>query len=664
MAYAESTIGGSMGGSFRVYVNSIRTRQGDASNNTEDWHCDGGINRVSTSGGHVWNNFNSSTYTIQLGMNGMATSGNFSYDSTGNGNVLSRGTGTTTVGRDGAGNGFGFTSRTDVNMNNSPYLTSGWVQSSDSVATVPRHAVLTAISTDAGGIPFTDEGPAWIEFNNPSNAAVSAFIDVLGYGRAVTTGAVGSRYNYDFSSTLPGIIQAAVPNSNNYQINIGTLDHVGGGDTYDYRVRDGTIKNDTGQANPTFSNYTYLDTNSTTTAITGNNQYLVQGLSTLEVTVSSGNAATTNKHANRGTYNFTIGAYSQSATWPSTGNVVQTIGTVSDVTGVQSLGVSAVDARGNQKTVSKNVTVLPYQAPGFYGGLDVYYTNEFDYTGGITVDLFNNVTIASVSPLTISSVDKNFVVTSPSGLTFDISKNDNSHYTGTPVAVAITNATDHSGYVNAVESTLAGQILTKMAGMGHDNTTKWFITFSVTDKFQTKSYTVTIDIGRPIMRIGNDGHLYHNEIEMSQAFNNRQTWIEDVRLGFTGTGTWGYGSLTGFLWGFGWCLGNFTTPAIGDYQYHNVFLSKGTYDVMTSFVASTDSAITQMTLIGGEWGAGVPQYNKDNYAASTTENTFNLTNMVVNDATVFTFKYAVVGKNASSSSYVQRLVGIRIRKTA
>ena len=109
MAYAESTVGGSLGGQFRVWVNSIRTRQGGAADNSEDWRVEGGIKRV-VAGSRVWNNYNQASYTVQLGMNGVASSGNFSYDfaSGYTGPQHAWGTGATRVNRNSAGVGFGF----------------------------------------------------------------------------------------------------------------------------------------------------------------------------------------------------------------------------------------------------------------------------------------------------------------------------------------------------------------------------------------------------------------------------------------------------------------------------------------------------------------------------------------------------------------------------
>lgn len=510
MAYAESTIGGSAGGSFRVWVNSIRTYDGSPAENYENWRCEGGINRVSTSGGPIYNNYNQATFLVQLGINGMAVSGNFNYSfSTATGGKVAWGTGTTTAYRDSAGNGFGFTSRTDVNLQNAPYLTSGWVQSSDGLITRYRHASLTALSMDSGGIPATDEGPMWLEFSNPGGAAVDAFIDAPS-GRVYTSASgIGSRYNFDFTGGLPAALQASSPNSNTFNINIGVHDNVGG-DNWDYRTRTVTIKNDTGQANPTFSNFTYLDTNSTTSTVTGDNQVLIRGRSTLSTTVSTANKATPNKYATMSSYTFLLGAYSQSAAYSSSSNVVQNMGTVS-VTGSQNLSVRAVDSRGNSTTVTKPVTILPYGIPSFASSIAVQYSNGYDETGGLTVSNLASA-FAAVSPLTLNGVNKNDVNTT-TGLQFDISKGSNTSYSGS--WSDITTSLASNGYVTTNLTTLASDILTRLNALGADNTVRWYIKFKLVDKLDTSYYETYIDIGRPIFRIGTDGILYHQEYPLS-----------------------------------------------------------------------------------------------------------------------------------------------------
>lgn len=286
--------------------------------------------------------------------------------------------------------------------------------------------------------------------------------------------------------------------------NNGSVDHWVGPYTYTL-----TIANDTGQANPTFTTFTYLDTNSTTSTITGNNQVLIQGKSTLQTTITTGNKATANKQATMVNYTHTIGSYSGAAAWSSGSSVIQNIGTVSDVSGTQNLSIRASDTRTNSKTVTKSVTILPFSSPAFVPALKVGYTNNYDNSSGLTI-IANGSNIANISPLTLSGTDKNAVNTT-TGVNFDISKNDNTHYTGTPVNVTITQTTG-TGAINTTLSTLATAILTKMNGLSADNTVRWYVKFTITDKLETQTFETYIDIGRSIFRIGYDKNVYFNEI--------------------------------------------------------------------------------------------------------------------------------------------------------
>ncbi len=534
MAYSESTVGGNVGGSFRVWVNSIRTYDGGPNENFEEWRAEGGLNRVSSAGGNIFNNYSNSSYTLQLGLNGMAASGNFSYNfNTATGTKLAWGTGTTRVYRDGAGNGFGFQSRMDINLQNSPFLTSGWVTSNDGLITRPRHAVLTGLSMDAGGIVFTDETQSWVDFSNPSGGQVDAFIDIYGYGRLQTDTFVGSRHYMQYDAARMNQIQQASPNSNSYTLNIGIIDHVGGGDTYDFRVRTGYIANGSGQANPLFSNFVYADTNATTVAITGNDQVLIQGKSTLQTTVSVANKATARKFATMNYYNYSIGGYSQNSGYSSSSDIVWPIGLVSDVTGTQNLAVRAIDSRGNSATVSKPLTILPYSSPVFVPSLKVSYSNNFDISNGIQVSASGS-TIASIAPMTLSGADKNAIVTN--GIKFDVSKEDNLSYTGTPVNIPWTQDPG-TGAITTDLTNLGSAIVAKINGMLPDNTKRWYINFEIQDKLETKTYETFIDIGKPIFRIGTDNKVYNNE-EQLLVIPQISVLADDAAAAITsGTGT-------------------------------------------------------------------------------------------------------------------------------
>lgn len=269
-----------------------------------------------------------------------------------------------------------------------------------------------------------------------------------------------------------------------------------------------SIANGTGQANPVFTNFTYLDSNSTTTAVTGNNQVLIQGKSTLQTTVSTANKAVAQKNATMVSYVAAIGAETDTAAWSSGSNVVQNVGVISDVTGTQNLTVKAVDSRSNSTVVTKSVTVLPYESPAFEKQLDVTYTNSFDYQSGLTVAA-NGTKIATIAPMTLSGTDKNTFNTT-SGIQFDMSKTNNTSYTGTWTNVA-TSRTANSTDITTVLATLGTSLLTKMAAMGVDNGVKWYIKFKITDALETQTYEISLDVGKATFRIGTDDKLYNKE---------------------------------------------------------------------------------------------------------------------------------------------------------
>lgn len=101
-------------------------------------------------------------------------------------------------------------------------------------------------------------------------------------------------------------------------------------------------------ANPTFNDFDYEDINSKTIALTGNSNKIVKGYSTLKVTIPVENKATGQKGATISGYN--IGNYS--VAYSDTTNVVKEIPNYSS----ENIVVSAVDSRGNSKSITKLFT--------------------------------------------------------------------------------------------------------------------------------------------------------------------------------------------------------------------------------------------------------------------------------------------------------------------
>lgn len=154
-------------------------------------------------------------------------------------------------------------------------------------------------------------------------------------------------------------------------------------------------------SNPTFTaaGVTYADTNATTTAITGNNQSIIQGKSNVKVTIPLAQRALPVNKSTMTKYDVTLNGVTKSANWSGTADVVIDFGIVnanSDLT----LTITAIDSRGNTTTQTKTVTVLPYTIPA-------------QNAKAARVNGFENSTVLSVngtiSPLMVNGVQKNNV---------------------------------------------------------------------------------------------------------------------------------------------------------------------------------------------------------------------------------------------------------------
>ncbi len=379
--------------------------------------------------------------------------------------------------------------------------------------TIPRHASLTALSMDSGGVAATDEGPMWLEFTNPAGTAVDAWIEAAPGNRIYTSASgIGSRYNFDFTGTLPTLLQQASPNSNTGTLRIGIHDSLGG-DSWDYRDRSYTIANDSGQANPTFSTFTFADANSTTSTITGNNQVLIQGQSDLQVTVSSGNKATPNKNATMDHYTINIGGYSQNLAY-STSTVMKDVGAVSDVTGTRTISVTAVDSRGNSKLATASVNILPYAAP--------VVTSTAGRANGYDDALILTVA-GNISPLTLSGTDKNSIhsatTASANKAEYRVATDGGSYGAWTDLA---TTQTATTGAINGNSTVI-------IAAAGSASSTHSFsIQVKITDKLGSTTQTIAVPVGTSIFRIGTDRKLYYNESELQPTAVNSTTSASSI----------------------------------------------------------------------------------------------------------------------------------------
>lgn len=163
-------------------------------------------------------------------------------------------------------------------------------------------------------------------------------------------------------------------------------------------ITNGTYHVNESESTPIFTNFTYADTNSVITGVTGDNQVLVKNLSTLRATISSSNKMVTRNYATPSKYTATFDTKSQSANY-STSNVNIDMGTVNS-TGSKRLSITAYDSRGLTTVVYKDIQVYDYINPTINSTL-------------ARLNNFENQTTLKISgtydKLTINGINKNAV---------------------------------------------------------------------------------------------------------------------------------------------------------------------------------------------------------------------------------------------------------------
>lgn len=284
-------------------------------------------------------------------------------------------------------------------------------------------------------------------------------------GRSVTVNIIGADNSQISNDTTSGTsisgyagsvvvnrLYASIPNakSGTYKVKV----------TYGSSVitkTGGTYSINTSACTPTITGGAYRDTNATTLAVTGNNQNIVQNLSTVNYTasgLSAKNSATITSCSvavNGNSYNLTLNSAKTDATG---GGAV--INSVYDVTAT----FTVTDSRGLTATKSINVNMLEWSLPTAITTLQ--RQNNYYSTTSITVDA------------DYSYIDgKNTI-----DIQYRYKKVSDSTY---------------SNYVTLNDNVTAT--------FTADNNYAWDVQILLTDKFGSTTYNLTLSRGMPIMFI-------------------------------------------------------------------------------------------------------------------------------------------------------------------
>lgn len=152
-----------------------------------------------------------------------------------------------------------------------------------------------------------------------------------------------------------------------------------------------TIRTSQANSGPSISGFTFADSYSTTTAITDNDQVLIQDYSRL--TVTPGTAT-----ARNGASIVSYSAVCSGVTKSNTTGAALSLGTIG-TSGIRDITLTVTDSRGYTASVTQSVTVVPYSKPRV-SSVSLRRTNDIETEMQL---VFNG----SISPITVDGTQKN-----------------------------------------------------------------------------------------------------------------------------------------------------------------------------------------------------------------------------------------------------------------
>lgn len=224
---------------------------------------------------------------------------------------------------------------------------------------------------------------------------------------------------------------------------------------------------------PNFSNFTYEDISSAVLALTNNSQIFVQGQSHPRVIISVANKATANDGATITGYTASLNAESIQIPYSSSADTVGVFSTNRPTaSGTLALSVAANDSLSLAKSVSKNVTVIPWSAPT----LTATATRQNNFENNTTIKISG-----TYSQILVNNTVKNTLA----------------------VAYRFKKSTDSSwGSWTSKTATISGSNFTVPDFvLSFNNEYQWDIQVRAVDKFATTTVALSLAVGKPIFFI-------------------------------------------------------------------------------------------------------------------------------------------------------------------
>lgn len=351
------------------------------------------------------------------------------------------------------------------------YFGSLYVSGTQTLDTIPRrsHPTLSASSANIGQSITVYTNRASTSFTHTLQ-----FWFPLGGSEIKVLEVTGVTDSYVFNTaSIASTLYAQIPNANSGLFEVDCYTYSGGTPIGGNGWVQGTLN--VTASNPTFTNFTYLDTNSTTTTITGNNQYLIQGYSTLRAVITSANKAVAINSATMSKYTFNINGATVEQAYATT-DINKDIGVIS-ASSNQTLTINAIDSRVNSTAVAKTVNMVAYSAPVV--NASATRLNNFDASTTLVVS-------GSFSLLNVNGTNKNTIGTT--GVQYRYRQDGGTWGAWTPMTRTLGTGTFTT---TNVPLTLA-------------NTSIFDFEIKATDVLATTTYSLTVGKGLPLFMISNN----------------------------------------------------------------------------------------------------------------------------------------------------------------
>lgn len=313
---------------------------------------------------------------------------------------------------------------------------------------IPRQATITSVPN------FTDIQNPTIQYSNPAGSNVSSLqacisltgsTDDIAYRDISKT---GTSYTFNLTDAERNVLRQATTTSNTRTVYFYVRTIISGNTLYSSQAVTLSIVD----ANPTFR-VIYLDTNSTTTAITNNNKQIIQNKSYLVINIQNAKAL---KYATLKTASIDVNGTITTKNITTT-SLVFNVGTL-NVANDFTIPVTITDSRNNKTTINLSIQILSWSLPNAI--ITLQRENNFYSETNLTVDA------------NYSGLGGNNTIT----IQYQIKKISDSSY----------------GSLTTIQDNVETQFTA-------DNTFEWNVRIVLTDRLDSYSYILVLPKGIPIV---------------------------------------------------------------------------------------------------------------------------------------------------------------------